>query len=383
MTAVLAINNSHKLSSPRLEMPPRLLLGAGPSNADPRVIEAMSRPQVGHLDPSFLKLMGEIQELLRYTFQTDNSLTIPVSGTGSAAMETTFANTIEPNDVVLVAVKGYFGRRMVDMAGRYGADVRQIDKPWGEAFSLEELRSALATHRPAILGIVHAETSTGVRQPLEGVGDLCREFGCLLVVDTVTSLGCFPLFIDDWKIDLAYSCSQKGLSCPPGASPLTMNQRALDKIHNRQTKVANWYLDVSLVSKYWGKERTYHHTAPINMNYALYEALCLVAEEGLESRWERHQKNAQMLWDGLADLGLVCHVPKELRLPTLTTVRVPDGVQEAEIRHQLLNNYNIEISGGLGDLAGKVWRIGLMGHNSRPESIERLFSALGELLPKN
>ncbi|MDJ1185593.1 pyridoxal-phosphate-dependent aminotransferase family protein [Roseofilum casamattae] len=380
MTALLTINNAHKLSTPRLEMPPRLLLGAGPSNADPRVISAMSRPQVGHLDTYFLKLMGEIQELLRYTFQTDNKLTIPVSGTGSAAMEATLANTVEPNDVVLVAVKGYFGKRLVDMAGRYGADVRQINKPWGEAFSLAELRSALETHRPAILAIVHAETSTGVRQPLEGIGDLCREFDCLLLVDTVTSLGCVPLLLDEWKVDLAYSCSQKGLSCPPGASPLTLSDRALEKVHSRKTKVANWYLDLSLVSKYWGKERTYHHTAPINMNYALYEALCLVAEEGLEARWERHQKTAELLWNGLADLGLSCYVAPELRLPSLTTVGLPDGVDEAKIRRQLLDDHNIEISGGLGDLAGKVWRIGLMGQNSRPENVERLLTTLKKLL---
>ncbi len=295
-------------------------------------------------------------------------------------MEATLANMVEPGDVVLVAVKGYFGQRLVDMAGRYQAEVRQIHKPWGQAFSLAELRLALETYRPSILAIVHAETSTGVRQPLVGLGQLCREFDCLLLVDTVTSLGCLPLFVDDWQIDLAYSCSQKGLSCPPGASPLTINQRALDKLHQRQTQVANWYLDLSLVSKYWGKERTYHHTAPINMNYALYEGLCLVAEEGLEARWERHQKNAQLLWDGLGQLGLSCYVDKEWRLPTLTTVRVPEGVNEGEVRRRLLDDYDIEISGGLGDLAGKVWRIGLMGHNSRRENVERLLEVLGRLM---
>jgi alanine-glyoxylate transaminase/serine-glyoxylate transaminase/serine-pyruvate transaminase len=341
----------------------------------------MSTSPVGHLDPAFLALMDQIQALLRYVWQTENPLTIAVSGTGTAAMEATIANATSPGDVVLVGVAGYFGNRLVDMAGRYGADVQKITKPWGEVFSLEELRTAVETYRPAILALVHAETSTGARQPLEGVGDLCREFDCLLLVDTVTSLGGVPLFLDEWKVDLAYSCSQKGLGCPPGASPFTMGSRAMEKLQRRRDLVANWYLDMNLLGKYWGSERIYHHTAPINLYYALREALRLVAEEGVENCWTRHQKNVEYLWQKLEAFGLTLHVEKQFRLPTLTTVRIPDGVDGKAIQRRLLNEYNIEIGGGLGELAGKVWRIGLMGYNSRPESVDRLLSALGEVLP--
>lgn len=379
-SATYIINDKHRQQVPQLDVPPRLLLGPGPSNAHPRVLQALGMRQIGHLDPQFISLMNEIQELLRYAWQTDNPLTIPVSGTGSAAMEASLANSVEPGDVVLIGVNGYFGERLVDMAGRYGADVRRIDKPWGEVFSLQELRTALAQHRPAVLALVHAETSTGACQPLAGVGDLCREFNCLLLVDSVTSLGGVPLFLDDWGIDIAYSGSQKCLSCPPGLAPLTFGPRAVEKLHQRQGKVPNWYLDLSLVSKYWGSERTYHHTAPINMNYGLREALRLVAEEGLAARWARHQANAQLLWDGLAGLGLECHVAPEYRLPSLTTVRVPAGIDAKAVARTLLTNYNIEIAGGLGQLAGRVWRIGLMGFNSRPENVLLLLAALQRTL---
>ncbi|MCA9989365.1 MAG: alanine--glyoxylate aminotransferase family protein [Ardenticatenaceae bacterium] len=379
-SATYTINDKHRQQVPQLDVPPRLLLGPGPSNAHPRVLQALGMRQIGHLDPQFISLMNEIQELLRYAWQTDNPLTIPVSGTGSAAMEASLANSVEPGDVVLIGVNGYFGERLVDMAGRYGADVRRIDKPWGEVFSLQELRTALAQHHPAVLALVHAETSTGACQPLTGVGDLCREFNCLLLVDSVTSLGGVPLFLDDWGIDIAYSGSQKCLSCPPGLSPLTFGPRAVEKLHRRQGQVPNWYLDLSLVSKYWGNERTYHHTAPINMNYGLREALRLVAEEGLAARWARHQANAQLLWDGLAGLGLECHVAPEYRLPSLTTVRVPAGVDAKAVARTLLTNYNIEIAGGLGQLAGRVWRIGLMGFNSRPENVLLLLAALQQTL---
>ncbi|MCX7596411.1 MAG: aminotransferase class V-fold PLP-dependent enzyme, partial [Fischerella sp.] len=238
------------------------------------------------------------------------------------------------------------------------------------------------TNRPAILALVHAETSTGARQPLEGLSNLCHEFGCLLLVDTVTSLGGVPIFLDEWGVDLAYSCSQKGLGCPPGASPLTMSPRAMEKLHKRQTKVANWYLDMTLLEKYWGEERIYHHTAPINMYYALREALRLVAEEGLENCWRRHQENAEYLWQGLEDIGLSLHVQREYRLPTLTTVRIPEGVDGKAIAQQLLLEHDIEIGGGLGELAGQVWRVGLMGFNSRKENVDRLLEALQQVLPK-
>ncbi|MDZ8259089.1 alanine--glyoxylate aminotransferase family protein [Nostoc sp. ChiQUE01b] len=382
MTQTISINDSGRLQLTPLEIPSRLLLGPGPSNAHPTVLQAMNTSPVGHLDPAFLALMDEIQSLLRYVWQTENSLTIAVSGTGTAAMEATIANAVEPGDVVLIGVAGYFGNRLVDMAGRYGADVRTITKPWGQVFNLEELQTALKTHRPAILALVHAETSTGARQPLEGVADLCREFGTLLLVDTVTSLGGVPLFLDAWGVDLAYSCSQKGLGCPPGASPFTMSARAVEKLQQRQTKVANWYLDMLLLGKYWGAERTYHHTAPINLYYALREALRLLAEEGLGNSWQRHQKNVEYLWEGLENLGLSMHVEQEYRLPTLTTVRIPAGIDGKAIARQLLNEHNIEIGGGLGELAGLVWRVGLMGFNSRKESVDQLLAALRQVLPK-
>ncbi|MBD2196395.1 MULTISPECIES: alanine--glyoxylate aminotransferase family protein [Calothrix] len=382
MTSTVSINDSQRLQISPLEVPSRLLLGPGPSNAHPAVLQAMNTSPVGHLDPAFLALMDEIQSLLRYVWQTENPLTIAVSGTGTAAMEATIANITEPGDVVLIGVAGYFGNRLVDMAGRYGADVRTITKPWGQVFNLEELRNALETHRPAILALVHAETSTGARQPLEGVGDLCREFGTLLLVDTVTSLGGVPIFLDNWGVDLAYSCSQKGLGCPPGASPFTMSPRAIEKLQQRRTKVANWYLDMNLLGKYWGSERVYHHTAPINLYYALREALRLVAEEGLANCWQRHQKNVEYLWDGLEDLGLSLHVEREFRLPTLTTVCIREGLDGKAIARQLLNEHNIEIGGGLGELAGKVWRVGLMGFNSRKESVDQLLEALRQVLAK-
>lgn len=380
MTTPYDINENYRREVPQLDVPPRLLLGPGPSNAHPRVLQALSTPQLGHLDPHFIALMNEIQDLLRYAWQTENQLTIPVSGTGSAGMEAAVANMVEPPDVVVVGINGYFGERLADMAGRYGADVVRLEKPWGQVFSLEELRQALERHRPVLLALVHAETSTGARQPFDGVAELCREYDCLLLADTVTSLGGLPLFVDAWGIDVAYSGTQKCLSCPPGLAPLTLGPRAVEKLNNRRSKVANWYLDMSLISKYWGSERTYHHTAPINMNYGLREALRLVAAEGLEARWERHRANAELLWQGLRDLGLECHVDEEFRLTTLTTVRVPEGVNPQAVTRSLLENYNIEIANGLGQLAGKVWRIGLMGYNSRRENVVLLLDALARVL---
>ena len=374
------IDETHLKAAPQTDVPERLLLGPGPSNAHPKVVEAMNFQPIGHLDPAYLQLMDEVQSLLRYAWQTSNQMTLPVSGTGSAAMEATLANTVEPDDVVLVGVNGYFGHRMMDMADRYRADVRSIHKPWGEVFSLEEIRAALEEHRPRILGLVHAETSTGACQPLEGVGDLCREFDCLFLVDTVTSLGGMPIFLDEWKVDLAYSCSQKGLSCPPGSSPFTMSDRALEKMDQRQTKVANWYLDMSLIRNYWGQGRAYHHTAPVNMTYAIRAALRLLADEGLEQTWSRHRACAEKLWAGLEEMGLFCHVPHEYRLTTLTTVKVPENVDAKAVSQAMLDDHNIEIGNGLGELAGKVWRIGLMGHNSRPENVDRVLAAMKQVI---
>ena len=374
------INDTFRITPGALDIPERLLLGPGPSNSNPDVVAAMNRQPIGHLDPAYLGLMDEVQAMMRYVWQTENKMTLPISGTGSAAMEATLANAVEPGDVVLVGINGYFGNRLVDMAGRYRADVRSITKPWGEVFSLGELRSALEEHRPAILALVHAETSTGARQPLEGVGDLCREFDCLLLIDTVTSMGAVPVFLDEWKVDMAYSCSQKGLSCPPGSSPFTMSERALQKLDKRQPKVANWYLDISLLRNYWGKGRTYHHTAPVNMTYAIREALRLLAEEGLDARWKRHQDAAERLYAGLEDMGLECHVPREHRLHTLTTIRIPDGVDGKQVTARLIDEHNMELGGGLGDLAGQVWRVGLMGYNATSDNVDKFLSALKQVL---
>lgn len=380
MTETILIRDRQRLHLEPLSVPNRLLLGPGPSNAHPTVLQAMSTAPLGHLDPAFLQIMDEIQSLLRYVWQTDNERTIAISGTGSAAMEAAIANGVEPGDVVLVGVMGYFGNRLVEMASRYGAQVHALTKPWGQVFSVAELRAAMEQHRPRILALVHAETSTGARQPLAGVGALCREFDCLLLLDTVTSLGGVPIFLDDWGVDLAYSCSQKGLGCSPGASPFTMSDRAMAKLRDRSSKVANWYLDSDLLGKYWGSERVYHHTAPINLYYGLREALRLVAEESLATCWQRHQQNAEFLWQSLESIGLTMHVEREFRLPTLTTVRVPHGVDAKAIARTLLLDHNIEVGGGLGELAGKVWRVGLMGYNSRPENVERLVDALKQVL---
>lgn len=377
-------NDLHKIETKTLEVPPRLLLGPGPSNAHPRVLQALGMRQLSHLDPAFVKIMNETQELLRYTWQTDNELTLAISGTGSAAMETAVANIVSPGDVVLVGVMGYFGERLVEMASRHGADVRTIEKPWGEVFAPGDIYAAVEEHRPAVVMLVHAETSTGALQPLDDIGNICREFDCLLLVDCVTSLGAAPVRIDGWKIDMAYSCSQKGLSCPPGASPLTIGPRALEKISKRYVKTDTWYFDLNLLKTYWlGETRAYHHTMSSNMIYALREGLRLVAEEGLENRWARHQKMAERFWEGLAEIGLSCHVENpELRIPSLTTVRVPEGVDAKAVTSRLLNEYNIEIAGGFSQLAGQVWRVGLMGYNSRPENVMLLLAALKEVLGK-
>lgn len=371
---------SEPISFPHLNVPPRLLLGPGPSLVDPRVLQVMASPLVGHLDPYFLQVMDHTQELLRYVFETENQLTIPVSGTGSAAMEAAVANMIEPGDRALVCINGYFGQRIAEMARRYGAEVETISLPWGQAFTAEQVEKALEANPAKIVALVHAETSTGVLQPLEAIAQVVNAHGGLLLVDAVTSLGGLPVRVDEIGIDICYSGSQKCLSCPPGTGPITLGPRAVAALENRTTQVTNWYLDLSIVQKYWGKERTYHHTAPITSDFALYEGLRIVAEEGLENRWTRHRQNAQLLWDGLEALDLTMHVPLEYRLPTLTTVRIPDGIDDGQVRSRLLTDYNIEIGGGLGELKGKVWRIGLMGYSSRPENVTLLLAALERLL---
>jgi len=369
---------------PPIDPPERILLGPGPSMADPRVLRAMSAPLVGHLDPYFIEIMERTQHLLRYVFQTRNPLTFSISGTGTAAMEAAIANMVEPRDPVLVCVAGYFGQRIAEMAERYGGDVRTITVPWGEVFTPQMVASALKEHHARVVAIVQAETSTGVYQPIKEIADIVHMSTGILIVDAVTSLGGMPVDVDANGIDVCYSGSQKCLGCPPGASPIAFSPRAEQKLRSRQGRQAvirNWYLDVTGLEKYWMvRPPQYHHTAPITANYALYEGLRLVAEEGLENRWARHHRNAEKLWKGLADLDLTLHVPEEHRLTTLTTVRIPDVVDDMAIRQRLLSEYNIEISGGLGELKGKVWRIGLMGYSSREENIALLLAALEKLL---
>lgn len=367
------------MKAPEINVSQRILLGPGPSMADPRVLKAMATPLIGHLDPEFLQLMDRTQQLLRYVFETENQLTIPISGTGSAAMEAAICNVIEPDDAMLICCNGYFGLRMEDMATRYGADVTMINRPWGEVFDPSEIEEALKQKPAKVVGIVHAETSTGARQPLEEIARIVHEHGALLLVDAVTSLGGLPVRVDETGIDVCYSGGQKCLSVPPGASPLTLGPRAVDKLTSRKTRVANWYLDLTTIQKYWGGERTYHHTAPISSIYALYEGLRLIAEEGLEARWQRHRENAEYLWQEMSSIGFEPYVPEEYRLPSLTTVKLPDGIDEAAARRRLLDDYNIEVGGGLGELKGKVWRIGLMGYSSNKANVNALKAALSAI----
>jgi alanine-glyoxylate transaminase/serine-glyoxylate transaminase/serine-pyruvate transaminase len=363
----------------RIVIPPRILLGPGPSMVDPRVLQAMAKPLVGHLDPIFLKLMDETQYLLRYVFGTQNQLTIPISGTGSAAMEAAVANMVETGDPVLVCINGYFGGRLAEMAKRYGGNVQTINRAWGEVFTPEEVRDALDKFPAKIVAIVHAETSTGALQPLEEIAQIVHDHNAIFIVDTVTSLGGIPVQVDEVGIDVCYSGTQKCLSCPPGLGPITLSPQAEQVLLNRKTPVISWYLDLSMVKKYWGQERSYHHTAPITANYGLYEGLTLIAEEGLENRWQRHRLNSELLWEGLAKIGLECLVDHKYRIPSLTTIKVPNGVDEASIRRQLLEEYQIEIAGGQGDLKGKIWRVGLMGYSSNEENIQLLLEAMKNL----
>lgn len=361
---------------------PRLLLGPGPSDAHPRVLTAMTTPLLGHLDPQFLQIMTDTQELMRLAYRTANRLTFPVSATGMAGMETCVVNLIEPGDRMVVCSKGYFGTRMIEVATRARAELTVLEAPWGQVFDLNQLRETLKRVRPKVLGIVHAETSTGAWQPIEQVGKLCHEFDCLLIVDAVTSLGCVPVEADEWEFDAVFSCSQKGLGCPPGLSPISFSDRAVAALKGRKTKVQSWYLDLSMIESYWGGDRAYHHTAPISMIYALREGLRIVLEEGLEARWERHQKNHKALAAGLAAIGLPYIAAEGHRLPQLNAVRLPAGVDDVAGRKQLLTDFGIEVGGGLGEFKGKAWRIGLMGYNSRPACVLLVLAALEQVLRK-
>nr|WP_199174909.1 alanine--glyoxylate aminotransferase family protein [Halegenticoccus soli] len=356
-------------------------MGPGPSDVNPRVLRAMSTPLVGHLDPSFIEIMNEVQELLRYTFRTDNQWTIPISGTGSASMEAAIGNLVEPGDTMLVPTNGYFGGRMESMAERAGGEVVHVDAPWGEPLDPADVRAAFDEHQPDVFGFVHAETSTGVRQPdVPELTRIAREHDAYVIADAVTSLGGVELRVDEWGIDVAYSGPQKCLSCPPGASPLTLNDRAMEKVLNREEPARSWYLDLSLLEGYWGDDRSYHHTAPITNVYALREALRLVAEEGIEERWDRHLHVAGALKAGVEAMGLEMNAPDEYWLPSLNAVRVPDGVDDGEVIGYLLEEYDLEIAGGLGDLAGEIFRIGCMGHSARPKNVNYLLSTLGDAL---
>ncbi|WP_096391183.1 pyridoxal-phosphate-dependent aminotransferase family protein [Halopenitus persicus] len=364
-----------------LTPPDRTLMGPGPSDVHPRVLRAMSTPLVGHLDPAFVEMMDEVQELLRYTFRTDNRWTIPVSGTGSAAMEAAIGNLVEPGDTMLVPTNGYFGGRMASMARRAGGEVVEVDAPWGEPLEPADVAAAFDEHQPDVFGFVHAETSTGVLQPaVPELTSIAHDHDAYVIADTVTSLGGVELRVDEWDVDVAYSGPQKCLSCPPGASPLTLNDRAMDKVLDRETDARSWYLDLSLLEGYWGDERSYHHTAPITNVYALREALRLVAEEGIEERWARHRAVAGDLKAGLQELGLEMNAPDDYWLPSLNAVRVPDGVDDAAVIDHLIAEYDLEIAGGLGDLAGDIWRIGCMGHSARPKNVEYLLAALADAL---
>ena len=362
--------------------PKRLLMGPGPSDAPPSVLNAMSQPLVGHLDPSFIQMMEEIKDMLRQVFLTKNDMTFPISGTGSAGMEFCFVNLIEPGDEVIIGVNGVFGGRMADVATRCGAKVTKVEAEWGRIIEPVQMAEALASvENPKLVAIVHAETSTGALTPIEEISKLAHDAGALLLLDVVTSLGGCPVRIDEWEVDAVYGGTQKCLSCPPGLSPVSLSNKAMEAVKVRQNGVQSWYLDVNLLANYWGDgARVYHHTAPISMNYALHESLRLVLEEGLENRWRRHQANHERLKAGLDALGLQLTAQEGHRLWQLNAVGVPEGADEAGIRTALLNEHGIEVGAGLGPLQGKVWRVGLMGHSSSEENVDRFLAALKSLL---
>ncbi len=354
----------------------RILLGPGPSNTPPRVLEALARPTIGHLDPTFLEIMDEVREKLRKLFQTKNEMTIPMSGTGSSGMETLFVNLVEPGDRALICVNGVFGTRMVDVAERCGAEVHRMDVPWGRVFEQKDIIRTAREIKPKVVAIVHAETSTGAHQPVDELGAACHDIGAMFFLDCVTSLGGAPVKIDEWGVDAAYSGTQKCLSCPPGLSPVTLSPRAVEVLDNRKSKVQSWYLDLTMIRNYWGSERVYHHTGPINMIYGIDEALNIILEEGLENRFARHLEMHNKLKEGLSELGLSYVSQEGHHLPMLNAVGIPEGVDDAAVRGKLLNDFGIEIGGGLGDFKGKAWRIGIMGHSATSENVNAVLDAL-------
>ncbi|NLF30042.1 MAG: alanine--glyoxylate aminotransferase family protein [Planctomycetes bacterium] len=360
---------------------PRLLMGPGPSDVHPRVLAAMAHPCVGHLDGQFLAILNDIRAMLQQVFITGNPLTLAVSGTGSAGMETCVVNLIEPGDRMLVCIAGVFGQRMKDVAERAGARVATVEAPWGQVVAAGQVEQAIRRDGPfKVVGIVHAETSTGAAQPIEPISRVVHEAGSLLLVDTVTSLGGMAVDVDGWGIDACCSGTQKCLSCPPGLAPVTFSPPAEQVIASRRTKVQSWYLDMNMVRQYWGSERLYHHTAPISMCYALHEALRIVLEEGLQARWARHARVHERLKTALADLGITYLADPEHQLPMLNAVRAPAGIDEAAVRRRLLDEHDIEIGGGLGAFKGKAWRIGLMGESATDRHVDALIAAMGAIL---
>lgn len=351
-------------------------MGPGPSAVHPRVLAALGMPLLGHLDPDFVGVMDKTQEMLRAVFRTQNRLTMAVSGTGSAGMEAVIVNLVEPGDRVLICVNGVFGERMVEVATRAGAEVAQITRPYGEVFDPGEVKAAVAKSRPKLVGIVHAETSTGAWQPVEEIARIAHDAGALIAIDTVTSLGGIPVEIDGWGIDAVYSGTQKCLSCPPGLAPVSFSDRAVEVINGRKSKIQSWYLDMTMISRYWGTDRFYHHTAPISMVYALHESLAMVLEEGLEARWARHARHHKALRAGLEALGLRYVTQEGHILPELNCVSIPEGVEDLAVRKRLLTEFGIEIGGGLGPFKGKAWRIGLMGESCTVENVVLLLGAL-------
>jgi alanine-glyoxylate transaminase/serine-glyoxylate transaminase/serine-pyruvate transaminase len=360
--------------------PHRLLMGPGPSNVHPRILLAMGQQTIGHLDPSLFPLMDEIQHGLRRLFGTRNRVTFPVSGTGMAGMEACLSNLLEPGDRAVVGVHGFFGERLCEVAGRCGAEVTRIDSEWGRPLNPDRMAEAIRNVRPRLVAFVHAETSTGVLQAVEEIAAAARDAGALVVLDTVTSLGGIPVELDRWGVDAAYSGTQKCVGCPSGLSPASFSDAAMERIRGRRGPVQSFYLDVSLLSQYWGSERPYHHTVPANMLFALAEALALIDEEGLEARQERHRRNAGALREGLEAMGLRLFAQPGCRLPSLTTVCIPDGVEDLPVRQALLDRHNVEIGGGLGPVRGKVWRIGLMGYGSAAANVLQFLSALEAVL---
>ncbi len=356
-------------------------MGPGPSGAHPLVLRAMTAPILGHLDPEFLKIMDECRVMLRQVMRTENDVTLATPGTGTSGMEAAVMNLVEPGDRVVVGICGYFGERIAQMAERAGGEVTRVQAAWGSPVDPEAVRGAVrAAGNVKLIGVVHAETSTGVRNPIEPFSAVAKEAGALLLVDCVTSLGGVPVEVDAWGADAVYSGTQKCLSAPPGVAPVTMSAKAFDAVKARETPCNTWYLDMALLEAYWDSRRAYHHTAPISMIYALHQALSLVLEEGLENRWARHERNGRALQRGLEAMGLVLHADEPYRLPVLTTVRIPEGVNDGEVRGALLKRHSIEIGGGLGDLRAKVWRIGLMGESSTPGNVLLALSSLGKIL---